>query len=186
MISFDFVRSARPDWLRVLLEIRVPQRQYSALAGVLASLTIVAGAWAIEHHRVAQARSMEAAYQRRFDVSERSLQKTKIFYNQVQALIALDRRVRRIVTSGDADARRLAEIANNLPEHAWLTSISRDQSGVALEGRAQNLGVIGGVLHGLMRAQDFRNPVLTSAQAVSEHSHERIIKYAVHVEAAQQ
>lgn len=182
MISFDFMHSARPDWLRGLIEIRVPHRLYNALSGVAAALAIVAGAWTIEHHRFSDARAMEAAYQRRFDSSERALQKTKIFYDQVQALTALDRHVRRIVASGDADARRLAEIANNLPEHAWLTSISRDQNGVALEGRAQNLGVISGVLHGLMRARTLRNPILTSAQAVAEPTHEGIIKYAVRLE----
>ncbi len=182
MISFDFVRSAPPDWLRYLLEIRVPQRLHNALIGVLAAILFVSGAWVIEHHRAATARAIEVAYRQRFENSQRALIRTKIFYERVQALIALDRRVRRIVASGDADAYRLAQIANNLPTHAWLTSISRDPSGIALEGRADNLGVLSGVLRGLMRARDLRNPTLTSAQLVWEHNNQSVIKYAVHVE----
>lgn len=186
MTSFDFLRSARPDWLQRVLEIRVPQRLHSALIGLLASLTVIGGAWAIEQHRLAGARAIEAEYRVRFEVSERVLLTTKVFYDQVQALIALDRRVRGIVASGDADARRIAEIANNLPDHAWLTSISRDPSGISLEGRAENLGVLSGVMRGLMRARNLHNPTLTSAQLISDRSSENLIKYAMHIEGSRQ
>lgn len=183
MISFDYMRSARPHWLQRVLELRIPEHLQSAVIAVIASSLMVAGAWGIETYRLSEARSMEREYRQRFEVSRQALQKTKVFYDQVQALVTLDQRVRAIVASGDADARSLAEIANNLPGHAWLTSINNDSIGIALEGRADSLEVVSRVLRGLLRARDLRNPTLTSAQVVPNADNTSIIKYAMHVEA---
>jgi Tfp pilus assembly protein PilN len=124
---------------------------------------------------------IEAVYQERFDETDRALKRTNVYYDRVKALVDLDRRVHDIAASGDADARTLAEIANRLPQHAWLTGISHDAGGLALDGRAKDLGVVSGVMQGLMRAKHLHSPTLISATADKEHGHYAGMKYEIHV-----
>jgi Tfp pilus assembly protein PilN len=185
MSSFDYLHSAHPDWLRRLVDIRIPERLYAPLLGLLTACVAIAGAWGIEKQRLLQAQHIEAAYRSRFEISERAVRKTRIYYDRVTALVSLDRQIRTIVDSGNTDARRLAEIANNLPPHAWLTQIVRDErGGVSLEGRAKDLAVVAGVLRSLMRAPELRNPTLSSAQTIRVSAHETVVKYVMHVDGA--
>ncbi len=182
MISFNYLRSARPEWLRRSVEIHVPERLHAPLFGVLSAIAVIGGAWGIENYRLSAAQGIELSYRQKFEISDRALRKTKIYYHQVETLVALDLRVRSIVASGDSDARCLAEIANSLPEHTWLTSISRDESGISLEGGARNLRLVGNVLRGLIHAHDLRNPTLMSARVISERPNANIVKYVLHVD----
>jgi Tfp pilus assembly protein PilN len=183
-MRFDYLHSARPLFFQRLLEVRVPGRLQNALLALGGSLAVIAGAWGIEAYRLGQAVRIEAVYQQHFDEADRELKQTNIYYDRVKALVDLDRRVHDIAASGDADARTLAEIANRLPEHAWLTGISHDASGLALNGRAKDLAVVSGVMQGLMRAKNLHSPTLVSATAEKEHGRGDGMKYEIHIDGA--
>lgn len=169
-----------------LLEVRIPERFYSALLALAAAVIVVAGAWIIESYRLRDALSVQAVYQQRFDRTQEQLRAANVYNDRVRAVVALDRRVRGIAASGDADARTLAEIANRLPQHAWLTAISHDETGLTLEGRAKNLAVLGGVIHELMRAKHLHSPTLVSAIAEKPQGEDAAMKYEIHVDGAAQ
>jgi Tfp pilus assembly protein PilN len=165
-----------------ILEVRVPERLHNALVALAGSVAVIAGAWGIDVYRLHEAVKMEAVYQQRYDEADRAVKRTDVYYDRVKALVALDRRVHEIAASGDADARTLAEIANRLPEHAWLTGISHDAGGLALDGRAKDLAVVSGVIHGLMRAKQLHNPMLVSAAADAAYGRDAGMKYEIHID----
>jgi hypothetical protein len=183
--SFNYLRSARPDWLRRLTDLRVPERLHAALLGVVVATTFTCGACGIEQHRLSQARQHEVYNRQRFQRSLRALEKSRVYYDRVRALVNLDMRVRAIVASGHSSALLLAELANRLPQHAWLTSISRDESGTILEGQARDLDTIGDMLRSINGAGDLGVPTLMSAQVVPVRAGGALIKYVLHLDGAQ-
>jgi hypothetical protein len=185
-VRFDYLHSARPVIIQRLLEIRVPERFHGALFAVGAAIAVIGGAWGIQAYRLREALKVQAAYQQRYDETLARLKQTNVYYDRVRAIVALDRQVRQIALSGDTDARTLAEIANRLPQHAWLTGISHDGSGIALQGHAKDLSVLSGVMRGLMRAKQLRNPTLVTASSEKEQGQDAGLKYEVHVDGAAQ
>ncbi len=143
---------------------------------------VTSGAWGIEAYRFVTAQRIQTAYEEKFDASARAVQKTRIYYGKVKALVALDQRVRGIEMSGAREARILAEVGNSIPGHAWLTSIARDDSGFVLEGRAQSLGVVAQVFRNVLRSHRLQNPTLLSTQLTSDRPAETVTKYVLHVE----
>ena len=182
MISFDYLHSARPELLRRLLEIRIPVRLHGPLWAICGALVFVLGAWSIEAYRLNASLSIEATYQRKYEISRRDLARTNVYYDHIRNLVRLDKRVRAITASGDDDARRLAEIANSMPQQAWLTAISRDDTGITLDGNAQDLTALSRTVQGLAHARDLRNPTLVSAARASNTTTDETIKYTLHVE----
>lgn len=183
-MRFDYLHPARPLLMQRILEIRVPERFHSALLGLVGSVVVIAGAWGIDAFRLREAVRVEAVYQEQHDETARALKRTDVYYDRVKALVDLDQRVRKIAASGDADARTLAEIANRLPAHAWLTGISHDATGLALDGRAKDLGVLSQVMQGLMHAKHLRSPSLVSAVLDKEHGEDTAMKYEIHIDGA--
>lgn len=181
-MRFDYLHSARSMFVRRVLEVRIPERFHNALLALAGAVAIIAGAWGIDVYRLRQALGVESVYQLRYEEVDQRLKRTHFYYDRVQTLANLDRRVRAIAASGDADARTLAEIANRLPAHAWLTAISHDGAGLALDGRAKDLGVIGGVMQGLMRAKHVRSPMLVSATLDTVHGADSAMKYEIHID----
>jgi hypothetical protein len=186
IVRFDYLHSARPMLVTRMFELRVPARLHNAFYAVAGAVIVVAGAWGIEAYRLREALKVQTVYQQRSDEIREQLRATNLYYDRVRAVASLDRRVRRIAASGDEDARTLAEIANRLPAHAWLTSISRDESGLSLQGHAKNLEILGNVIRGLMQAQRLRHPRLMNALADKEQGREVGIKYEIHVDEAEQ
>lgn len=184
-MRFDYLHSPRPLFVRRVLELRVPQRFQAAVLTLAGAIAIIAGAWGIESYRLADALKVESIYQQRYDRAKQRLDRANVYYARVRALLELDRRVRRIAVSGDADARTLAEIANRLPQYAWLTGITHDGNGLALEGRVKDLRVLSDVLHRLMHSARLRNPTLIGAAADGEGK-DHAMKYEIHVDAAPQ
>lgn len=182
MTSFDYARSAPPEFVRRVLEFRIPDRFHAVLAAFCVAALVVTGVWLIEAHRLQAALEVESIYRRRFDASERALRKTDVYENHVKELLALDERIRDIQASGRKDARRLAGIANALPSHAWLTAIAYDGDAIRLEGRAQDLRVLADVVRRLMRASDLREPTLTTAALIGDPGQKSEIKYALRLE----
>lgn len=182
MISFDFMRSAPPEALRKVLEFRMPERYHAVLVTLGAIALTLAGGWSIESHRLRQTLALQEVYRQRYDASVRALRGAKVFEERVKRLVALDARLRSIRLSGFSDAARLAELANNLPEHAWLTSISNNGDAISLEGRAKDLRVLSEVVRGLTRTHNFRNPSLVSAIVATEPPDKGLVKYVLRVE----
>lgn len=183
-MRFDYLHSPRPLVLIRLFEIRIPERFQGALFALMGAAAVIAGSWCIEAYRLREALKIEAVYSERHVRAVRAVQGTRLYYDRVRAQVDLDRFVRRIAASGDADARTLAEVANKLPRHAWLTGISHDGTGLALEGRAENFAVLGGVLQGLMHARHLQSPTLVTAAAEEEQGQDAGVKYRIHVDGA--
>lgn len=183
-MRFDYLHSAKPLVLQRLLEIRVPERFQNALFALAGSCAVIGGAWGIDAYRLGAALQVQAVYQQRYDESAQRLKDTNLYYDRVKALVDLDERVRSIAASGDADARTLADIANGLPAHAWLTGIAHDATGLSLDGRAKDLGVLSSVMQGLMRAKELRSPTLVSAALDKMPGQETAMKYEIHVDGA--
>ena len=181
-MSFDYLRSARPELLRRLLEIRIPTRIHGALWATCGALVFVLGAWGIEAFRLNASLDIEATYQHEYEISRRELAKTNVYYSRIRSMIALDKRVRDITASGDEDAIRLAEIANSMPQHTWLTAISRDDTGITLDGNAQDLAALSRTVQRLARARELRNPTLVTASRDASATPGGTIKYTLHVE----
>lgn len=183
-MRFDYLHSPRPVLVDRLFEFRIPERFRCALCALAAALAAICGACVIEAYRLREAIRVEGVYRERWTQAERALRRTHVYYNEVRGLVELDRRVRHIKSSGNANARTLAEIADDLPAHAWLTGISRDAGGFALAGQARGLSVLSGVMHGLMHAKRLRNPTLVNASADQQSGQDATMKYEIHVEDA--
>ncbi len=181
-MNFNYVRSARPDWVRGLAQTRIPHRLHGAICALSAAVIALCGAYGIETVRLCDAQSIAAAYQQRLDRSEAALRKSKIAYEQVKALTALDRRIGQIVSSGDRDAAQIAEIANALPDHVWLTGIQPEApgGGMTLEGKAANLRALSVTLRSLTAARRVADPTLTSVR--SSGGGEAPLSYGIHLE----
>lgn len=177
--SFDYARSAPPEFVRRVLEFRIPERLYAVLTALSLAGLVVAGAWLIEAHRLHATLYIESIYRTRFEVSERALRKTNVYEKRVRQLLALDAQIRAIRVSGERDARRLAGISNALPAHAWLTSVVYDGDGIALEGRAADLKVLSTVMRELMHAHNVRQPSLVNAALAPEVGRKGEIKYTL-------
>jgi hypothetical protein len=184
MISFDFSRSAPPELLRRISELRIPERYHAALMTIAGVILAIAGGWAIESHRLHEIVALHAAYQQRYDESARALKRTNLYEDRVKRLIALAAKIRSVRASGYSDARRLAEIANSLPRHAWLTSIAYDGDAIALEGRTQDLHVLSKVIRALSHTGHLKNPTLSSAMVLAEPPQKKAIKYVLRVESS--
>lgn len=185
-MRFDYLHSARPMLVTRIFELRIPPRFHNVLFALAGAIIIVAGASGIEAYRLREALKVEAVYQQRSDQAREQLRAANVYSGRVQGLISLDRRVRRIAASGDEDARTLAEIANRLPAHAWLTSISRDETGLALQGHAKNLEILGNVIRRLMHAKHLHHPTLVNALADKDEGRDTGMKYEIHVDGAAQ
>lgn len=185
MTSFDYLHAKRPQSLWQMLERLIPQECIAPWFGVTAALVVVACAWAIQAHRLDRALRAEAAYETRYESAERQV---RIANRAAARRIAIDRmglRLQAIAGSGYGEARRLAEIANNIPQHAWITTIARRRSGYYVEGGADNLSRVGALLAALMHARYVREPMLVSVTSAGSGSGDFRVKYGLRLETAQ-
>lgn len=179
-MRFDFLHAARPAV--PVSRIALPPHVTNACCALAGAACIVAGAAWIDRVRMLDAQHAEAVYRVRYESAERDAERIHVYYRQVAAWLALDRSVRGIVASGDANARALADIAQQLPPQAWLTSIAVQSGTVEIEGRAESFETVSGVMRGLMRTRQARSPVLTQARAESGSNGARgYVTYAIRV-----
>lgn len=174
MTGFNYLRSRRA--------VRLPQHLQIPFAFLCAAVMTVSGTWAFERHRLHDALAIEVQYRAEYDASAARLKRENVYYRDVLSLLALDARVRAIQSSGFNNALNMSRVANALPAGAFVRSIVRDQAGLALEGRAQDMDTIADVLRGLQSARGLRNPVLREAALASDRPGDRGIKYEVHIE----
>jgi hypothetical protein len=183
-MQFDYLHGTRPAWMNALRRFSIPVHLVHGSYAIAAAAAIVAGSGLIERSRAIEAQTIESAYRQRYETSVRAVRAAHVYSERVASLVALDRQVGSIVASGDANAQRLAEIADRLPQHAWVTSISLDGKGAELEGRAKNFELVGRIVREFMRSRAVRNPVLTGAKIVTSPSHRTSIEYGIHLESA--
>lgn len=181
-MRFDYLRSERSTFFRRVCAFRLPPRLHNAVAGFAGVACLICGAGSIEAYRLRQAHSVEHLYAARYARSQAAVQQANVYYARVRALARLDARVRQIAASGTANARTLAEVANVLPPHAWLTGISHDANGFTLEGRARSLSVLSAVIRRLSNARRLRNPALMSAGLENDRDRGALMKYSLHVD----
>ena len=182
MISFDYLRPARPELLARLMEIRIHRRLYAPAATLLCALFAVCAAWGIEAYRLTAAIRVESAYDRQFERSRRDVAQADIYFDRVRDLVTADEQVRDIVASGIARAERLAGIADAMPERAWLTAISNDGSGLLLQGESTNLQELSRFLSALTHVEGIRNPSLVNAQVDTGARNGRLVKYTLRID----
>lgn len=168
--------------MRRLRELRIPEQFQSVLLALTAASIAVFGAWFIDSRRLHHSLELQSIYKRRFDAAQRALRHAKVYEARIRRLVALDERIRGIRSSGYADARKLVEISNRLPNSAWLTGISYDGDTLSIEGRAPDLRTLSSVVRSLTEAADLHNPSLVSATAVSDSPKNPGIKYTLHVQ----
>lgn len=181
-MRFDYLHSQRSLYVARILEFRIPDRLLGGFFALVAAVAVVGGSWGIQAYRLREALQLENVYNARHMQAARELQRMNVYYDRVRALAELDGAIRRIAASGDADARTLAQVANHMPRHAWLTGISHDGTGLALEGHAKDLEVLSSVLQGLMHVRDLNEPTLVTAAAEREEDRAAGVKYRIHVD----
>lgn len=182
LTAFNYLRPSRPLLLARVAALRIPVQLHAASFALGAALLTVWIAGEIERFRLVQAQRIEAVYRRHLEIADGAVKRTHIYAERVAALVALDEHVHIIQASGEATARRLADIANQLPAHAWLTSMSQDGTAIDLEGVAQSMRVVGSVMSALAHTGSVRDPLLTSASAAAETPGGRRMKYALTAE----
>ncbi len=182
MTAFDYLHAPQPAWVSRVGAIRVPSYLHSALAALFFAVFIVTATWAIESHRLHAALTVQQIYEVRLERSRTDMERTKVLYGRLERLAAIDRQVHEIERSGDLDAKRLAEIADRLPPHAWLTSIARDSDGIALEGRARDLAAVSRTVRALATARLVANPVLVNLTSESDFGGQSRIRYQLHLD----
>ena len=146
MIRFDFLHDSRPELVDAVRSARLPRRLHNVAVAIGAIVLSIATAAAIERVRCADAHNSEERAQARFEASRAELNKMQLQWQQLDALIAQDRKLRAIRLSGPAAAARIAILGNVMVDGAWLTSLTADRERYDLKGRAVNVAVFGNVL----------------------------------------
>ena len=136
---------------------------------------------AIERDRYYQTALLAQQYNARFETGRRRLHESTLYYRRTFALLTLDKQVHDIMASSDADASRIALLANALPPHAWLTSMTLRGDGIDLEGEVRDFGVVSDVLWSLAHTRGLREPVLKGAALVADRPASRVVRYALYV-----
>ena len=134
MIRFNFIESARPEFLRRVSEFTIPPRLRAGVFAVFAAAGIAAGAWAIESYRVADAELVRARYHVQYEESALGVSRSRVMVANASRLAHVVDGIHRIQSSGARTAQTIAEIGNRLPTHSWVTAASVDSRGVALTG----------------------------------------------------
>lgn len=184
MIQFNFLRSARPLFVRRVLEVRLPPEFAAPLFAIAAAALIISGAFAIEYGRLARATAAESAFQLAYMESQQQISRTRVLYAGLERTVALAKEVRAIQASGAAQEVRFAEIGNRLPPHIWLTAIADDDSGMLLSGKATNLTAISHAMSNLARSRHRYAATLVSAGGDDRSLKSSVVQYQLHLQAA--
>ncbi len=179
MNGFSFLEPGFP--LQMERALAFARAHSIALIAACACITLCSGTWAVERVRLHQALALQASYQVRFDLSKRELEARSVSFQRMLDVIAIDREIRHIADSGRTDARRITEVANAIPEHAWLTSVIRTADHMQIEGRARDLSAVSRVMRNLSNERGLANPALKTAALMDERAG-RQIRYELDVE----
>jgi Tfp pilus assembly protein PilN len=163
MNRFSFLRDAPPVFIERLHPSRLPDELRTPLAALVTTAIVLVIWWGIESAQIAQARVELATQEARALASRADLAQTRVQRNRLVGLIALDRRVREIRRSGAVLSADLADIANHVPDRAWLTSIVQAGRTLVIDGNAIGLDGLSDTLAGLMSSRKAGMPALVRA-----------------------
>lgn len=162
-MQFNYLNDSPPELIEQVLGLRIPTQLRTPLGALLTSIIVVSSWWMLERHWVAEATREEASASIRLDQSRAAFAATKLVRSDVDQLLTLDGRLRRIRLSGSVLSHRVADIGNHVPARAWLTSIARSSDGLELRGRAEGLNVLSATVADLMSSRSASSPTLIRA-----------------------
>lgn len=142
MTGFDFLHDSAPEFIDAIRGARVPRRLRAVASAfvtlaVTVLIAVVLEAWRLHVAAIALERA-----ETRFEASRAAIADLDMQTQQLEALLAQDRILRRIRLSGPALGERLATLGNLFPRHVWVTSMSADEGGYDLKGQARDLATL--------------------------------------------
>ena len=182
-MRFNYLRDSAPDAFAFLRPSRIPEPLRTPLAALATIVVVVAVWWVIEQILLGEARDELQLQTLRRNASNAELSELKLRKTRVEELIAIDVRLREIRRSGAALSSGLADIANHVPARAWLTSISRVDTGTQIDGRAEGLDGLSDTIADLMSSSSAASPDLIRASKEDRDRSSTIISFEVRVRA---
>jgi Tfp pilus assembly protein PilN len=179
MMRFNYLSDAPPEVIERVRALRIAAELRTPLYAFVTACFVVLAWCALERQWISGSIHEEAVAAMRLERSRAAFAATKLVRANVEDLLALDARVRKIRLSGSRLAGRLADIGNRIPAQAWLTSIDRSNDGFELEGRAEGLNVLSRTVASLMSATAASSPTLV--RAVKEDSANGLIRFTMRV-----
>ena len=165
-MRFNYLNDAAPYPIEQFRDLKIHEGIVTPLWAASVTVAILTvGALSLSF-QLSQARSLELVTHSRFLASRVALEDAKIQQKRVVAFVALDRELQRIRLSGSKISMRLADIANHVPAHTTLTSITHSSTGIAVEGRSSGLDGLSETIALLMRGRTVSSPILLHAEPV--------------------
>lgn len=146
MIRFDYLHDPPSRLWGTIRTARLPRRFHNVTAAVVSAVLLVAGAAAIEHDRVNEARRVRSEAQARFARSRADLERFRLQWREIDGLIAEERHLREIRLSGSRVAERLAAIGDVFPNGVNVDSLSTNGADYAVKGKAPTIVAVSGIL----------------------------------------
>ncbi len=180
-MRFNYLSDGVPGAIERLQLDRMPEGLRTPLAAlVTASLTVLCW-WGIEKMLIEQATTELRVQTARLSSSRAALGQARLHRMHVEALLALDKRLRAIRRSGAVLACEIADVANHVPRRAWLTGISQMGEGLEIDGNALGLDTVGDTVTDLMSSSTTQSPELIRAAREDNTGPARVLSFAVHV-----
>lgn len=165
MTRFDFLHDAEPDVFARIRSLRVAKPLHWPLAVLLTVMLTHATAGVLLNRAVASAEATEREAEHRFDASRSAVASVHLQRVRLNELIALDVRLRQIRRSGNRASASLAAVANDVPAHVWLTTLSRTPAGFEIVGRSSGLPALGATMSRLVTNPTLADPTLIRADS---------------------
>jgi Tfp pilus assembly protein PilN len=138
----------------------------SSRAPLLTAVTlfcVLAGWWLVERRLLANALDEAHRAQAQLNESQALLAQSKIERRDFYRVLTLDRRLLDIRDSGSLLASEVADVANRIPPHAWLHSLTFAATGIDMTGNAVAFDVLGMALSGIGSSAAVTNMALVRA-----------------------
>ena len=179
-MRFNFLNDAPPDILDRLRNTRVPVEMRTPLSALATAVFVVLSWWGLERYWLSDAQREERVASSRLLESRADLAATKVARAGIDQLLSIDRRLRDVRISGSVLGAALSDIANHVPRHAWLTSLSDTHDGVEIMGRADGIGSLSQTIADLMSSRTAASPNLV--RATRDEQAKGLFTFAVAVE----
>ncbi len=181
MMRFNYLRDSAPDAFEYLRPSRIPEPLRTPLATLLTVIIVVGAWWMIEQLLLSQARDELQTQTFRLAASKAALTELKLRKTHIEALLAVDSRLRAIRRSGATLSSGLADIANHVPARAWLTSIARVNDGLEIDGQAEGLDGLSETVADLMSSSAAASPDLVRASKTDRDRSGALIAFVMRV-----
>lgn len=158
MIRFDYLHDPPSRLWGTVRSVRLPRRFHNVVAALAAVAVLAGGAAAIERGRVREAQGVRALAQARFERSRADLERFRLQWREIDALIAEDRRLREIRLSGPRVAARVAAIGDYFSGGVTLDSVRASGEQYEVKGKAPTIDEVSGVLSRIVASTVLPHP----------------------------